>query len=127
MVAQQEVQRELWEEIRHHQEKGRIAVEEAHRASRIPKPMLQKFTSKDDIESYLGMFESLKTARVASGRYGLHNVQVCSLEMLLTAILLFPQIDPRDYDYVKTTILRRYEVTNRDVPAVVPRSHKGAD
>ena len=94
MVAQQEVQRELWEGIRHHQEGGRIAAEEARRASRIPKPMLQKFTSKDDIESYLGMLASFKTARGAPGRYGLHNMQVCSLEMLLTAILLFPQIDP---------------------------------
>ena len=46
MVAQQEAQRELWEGIRRHQEGGRIATEEARRASRIPKPMLQKVHRK---------------------------------------------------------------------------------
>ena len=32
MVAQQEVQRELWEGIRHHQGGGRIAAEEARKS-----------------------------------------------------------------------------------------------
>ena len=57
VVAQQEVQRELWEGIRCHQEGGRIGTEEAHRMSKIPKPMLQKFTEKDYIESYLDKFK----------------------------------------------------------------------
>jgi len=111
MVAQQEAQRELWEGIRRHQEGGRIAAEEARRASRIPKPMLQKFTEKDDIESYLDMFE-----RVARQQEWPRETWATQLAGLLSGNALdcyssLPSDRSMDYDYVKTTILRRYEVT----------------
>ena len=44
MLAQQEALWQLWEGMRAHQEGGRTAAEEARRAARTPKPMLQKFT-----------------------------------------------------------------------------------
>jgi len=110
MVAQQEAQRELWEGIRRHQE-GRIAAEEARRASRIPKPMLQKFTEKDDIESYVDMFE-----RVARQQEWPREIWATQLAGLLSGNALefyssLPSDRSMDYDYVKATILRRYEVT----------------
>ena len=43
MLAQQEALWQLWEGMRAHQEGGRTAAEEARRAARTPKPMLQKF------------------------------------------------------------------------------------
>ena len=94
MVAQQEAQRELWEGIRRHQEGGRIAAEEARRASRIPRPMLQKFTEKDDIESYLDMFE-----RVARQQEWPRETWATQLAGLLSGNALdcyssLPQIDP---------------------------------
>jgi len=105
MVAQQEAQRELWEGIRRHQEGGRIAAEEARRASRIPKPMLQKFTEKDDIESYLDMFE-----RVARQQEWPRETWATQLAGLLSGNALdcyssLPSDRSMDYDYVKATIL----------------------
>ena len=39
-------------------ERGCMAAEEARRVAKLPKPMFQKFTEKDDhVESYLNMFE----------------------------------------------------------------------
>ena len=57
MHLQQESQREMMERMREQQERGRVAAEEARRVAKLPKPMLQKFTEKDDVESYLDMFE----------------------------------------------------------------------
>ena len=57
MHSQQQAQLEIMERMREQQERGRRAAEEAHRAAMFPKPMLQKLTEKDDIESYLDMFE----------------------------------------------------------------------
>ena len=34
-----------------------MAAEEARRAAKLPKTMLQKFSEKGDVESYLNMFE----------------------------------------------------------------------
>ena len=45
------------ERMKEQQERGRLAAEEACRAAKFPKPMLQKFPEKDDVESYLDMFE----------------------------------------------------------------------
>ena len=49
------------EGMRAHQEGGRTSPEEASRAARTPKPMLQKF---------MDMFESCSTAGVAQGDMG---------------------------------------------------------
>ena len=59
MEAQQGCQRELMVRMSEQQERGRIAAEEARRAAKLPKPLLQKFTEKDDVESYLDMFERM--------------------------------------------------------------------
>ena len=34
-----------------------MAAEEARRTAKLPKPVLQKFSEKDEVESYLNMFE----------------------------------------------------------------------
>ena len=85
MLAQQEALRQLWEGMRAHQEGGRTAAEEARRVARTPKPMLQKF---------MDMFESCSTG-VAQGDMGytIGWFIVCMV-ILLTAILLSPQIGP---------------------------------
>ena len=57
MQLQQDAQREMMERMREQQERGHVAAEEARRAAKLPKPMLQKFSEKDDVESYLDMFE----------------------------------------------------------------------
>ena len=96
MLAQQEAQR--------HQEGGRIAVEEAHRAARTRKSMLQKFTDKDDIESYLDMFE-----RVAAQQEWPRETWTTQMAGLLSGNALdsyssLPSDRSRDYGYVKSAI-----------------------
>jgi len=48
------------ERMREQQERGCLAAEEARRAAKFPKPLLQKFSEKDD-ESYLDMLEHVAT------------------------------------------------------------------
>ena len=38
-----------------------MAAEEARRAAKLPRPVLQKFTEKDNVESYLDIFERVAT------------------------------------------------------------------
>jgi len=73
--------------------------------------MLQKFTEKDDIESYLDMFE-----RVARQQEWPREIWATQLAGLLSRNTLecsssLPSDWFMDYDYVKATILRCYEVT----------------
>ena len=53
ILLQQASQREMREQ----QEKRRVAAEEARRRAKLPKPVLQKFAEKDDMESYHDTFE----------------------------------------------------------------------
>ena len=70
--------------MRANQEGGRIAAEEACRAARTLKPMLQKFTDKDDIE------------RVAAQQEWPRETWTTQLAGLLSGnvIVLSPQIGP---------------------------------
>ena len=60
MQLKQEAQREMMERMREQQERGRV---EARRAAKFPKPTLQKLSKKDDVESYLDMFERVGVAQ----------------------------------------------------------------
>ena len=66
---QQASQREMLESMREQQERGCAAAEEARRAAKLLRPVLQKFTEKDNVESYLDMFE-----RVLPNRNGPRDV-----------------------------------------------------
>ena len=82
------------------------------RASRIPKPMLQKFTEKDDIESY----QWICSRELREAQEWPREIWVTQLAGLLSGNALdcyssLPSDRSMDYDYVKATILRRYEVT----------------
>ena len=57
MHSQQQALLEIMERMREQQERGHRAAEEARRAAKFPKPMLQKLTEKDDVDSYSDMFE----------------------------------------------------------------------
>ena len=63
--------------------------------------MLQKFMDRDDIESYLDMFE-----RVAAQEWP-RETWATQLAGLLSGNTL-PSDRSRDYGYVKAAILRRY-------------------
>ena len=63
MDLQQASQREMFESMREQQERERVAAEEARRAAKLPKPMLQKLSEKDDVESYLDVFERVGAAQ----------------------------------------------------------------
>jgi hypothetical protein len=111
MQAQQGCQRELMERMREQQERGCIAAEEARRAAKFPKPLLQKFTEKDDVESYLDMFE-----RVASQQEWPKETWATQLAGLLSGDALdsysaFAPASAKDYDSVKAAILKRYDVS----------------
>ena len=110
MQAQQGCQRELMERMSEQQERGRIAAEEARRAAKFPKPLLQKFTEKDDVESYLDMFE-----RVATQQEWPKETWATQLAGLLSGDALdsYSALAPasaKDYDLVKAAILKRYDV-----------------
>ena len=111
MHLQQESQREMMERMREQQERGRIAAEEARRAAKFPKPLLQKFTEKDDVESYLDMFE-----RVAAQQEWPKETWATQLPDLLSGDALdsYSSLAPasaKDYEAVKAAILKRYDVS----------------
>ena len=110
MEAQQGCQRELMVRMSEQQERGRIAAEEARRAAKLPKPLLQKFTEKDDVESYLDMFE-----RVATQQEWPKETWATQLAGLLSGDALdsYSALAPasaKDYNSVKAAILKRYDV-----------------
>ena len=78
MHLQQEAQRDMMERIREQQERERLAAKEARRAAKFPKPLLQKFSEKDDMESYLVCLSMLP---LKERRHGLHSSQDFFLEM----------------------------------------------
>ena len=111
MHLQQESQREMMGRMREQQERGRVAAEEARRVAKLPKPMLQKFTEKDDVESYLDMFE-----RVAAQQEWPKETWATQLAGLLSgnALDCYSSLAPasaKDYDLVKAAILKRYDVS----------------
>ena len=111
MHLQQASQREMFESMREQQERGRVAAEEACRRAKLPKPVLQKFTEKDDVESYLDMFE-----RVATQQEWPKLTWATQLAGLLSGDALdsYSSLAPesaKDYDHVKDAILKRYDVS----------------
>ena len=77
-------------------------------AARTPKPILQTFMDKDDIESYLDMFE-----RVAAQQEWPRETWATQLAGLLSGNALdryssLPSDRSRDYANLKAAILRRY-------------------
>ena len=111
MNLQQASQREMFESMREQQERGRVAAEEARRTAKLPKPMLQKFSEKDDVESYLDMFE-----RVAAQQEWPKEPWATQLAGLLSGDALdsYSSLAPasaKNYDLVKAAILKRYDVS----------------
>jgi len=101
MHLQQEAQRDMMERMREQQERGRLAAEEARRAAKFPKPLLQKFSEKDDVESYLDMFE-----RVAAQQEWPKETWATQLAGLLSGDALdsYSSLAPasaKEYDLVK--------------------------
>ena len=79
---------------------------------KLPKPVLQKFTEGDDIESFLDMFE-----RVASLHKRLKTIWATQLAGVLSGKALkafssLPTEKPTKYDEVKHAILKRYYVNS---------------
>ena len=110
MHLQQQVQLEIMERMREQQERGHRAAEETRRAAKFPKPMLQKLTEKDDMESYLDMFE-----RVAAQQEWPEETWATQLAGLLSgnALKCYSSLIPtcaKDYDVVKAAILKCYDV-----------------
>ena len=110
MQLQQEAQQEMMERMREQQERGRVAAEEARRAAKFPKPMLQKFSEEDDVESYLDMFE-----RVASQQEWPKETWATQLAGLLlgNALECYSSLAPaaaKDYDQIRAAILKCYDV-----------------
>ncbi len=56
MNMQQEIQRDMFERF-WVQEREHVATKGARWTTKLPRPMLQKLSEKDDVESYLEMFE----------------------------------------------------------------------
>ena len=109
MHSQQQAQLEIMERMREQQERGCRAAEEARRAAKLPKPMLQKLT-EDDMESYLDMFE-----RVAAQQEWPKETWATQLAGLLSgnALECYSSLTlacAKDYDVVKAAILKRYDV-----------------
>ena len=89
MLLQQEAQGEMKERMREQQERGRVAAEEARRAATVPKPMLQTFSEKDKVESYLLNKSSRR-------KFGLHSSSGSSQAMPWNATCLpLPKIMTR--------------------------------
>ena len=83
-----------------------MAAKEAHRAVKLPKPMLQKFTEKDDVESYFDMFK-----RVATQKEWPKETWAMQLAGLLSGDALdsysyLVLASAKDYDLVKAAILK---------------------
>ena len=78
-----------------------MAVEEARRAAKLPKSVLQKFTEKDNVESVSLPYEEMWAAQLAG---------MLSGDALDSYSTLAPA-SARDYDLVKADILKRYDVS----------------
>ena len=92
------------------QEKQRDDARAIDSKPRLPRPMLQKLTADDDIESYLQMFE-----RVATQQNWPKDIWATQLARLLTGAALdaftsVPSADSSRYEKVKAAILSRFEV-----------------
>ena len=111
MNLQQASQREMLVSLREQQEIGRVAAMEAHRVAKLPKPVLQKFIEKDNVESYLEMFE-----RVAAQQEWPKETWDTQLVGLLSGDALdsYSSLAPasaKNYDLVKAAILKLYDVS----------------
>ena len=110
MEALQGCQRELMVRMREQQERGCIAAEEARRAAKLPKPLLQKFTEKDDVESYLDMFKRVATQQEwPKETWATRLVGLLSGDALDSYSVL-ALASAKDYNSVKAAILKRYDV-----------------
>ena len=110
MHLQQEAQRDMMERMREQQKRGCLATKEARRAAKFPKLLLQKFSEKDDVESYLDMFE-----RVAAQQEWPKETWATQLAGLLSrdALDSYSSLAPasaKEYDLVKAAILKCYDV-----------------
>ena len=98
------------ERMREQQERGHVATEETRRAAKFPKSMLQKFSEKDDVESFLDMFE-----RVTAQQEWPKEIWATQLAGLLSgnALECYSSLAPataKDYDQIRAAILKRYDV-----------------
>ena len=101
----------MMERMREQQERGRLAAEEARRAVKFPKPMLQKFSEKDDVESYLDLFERVAAQQEwPKEAWATQHAGLLSSNALDCYSLLAPAT-AKYYDLVKGAILKRYDVS----------------
>ena len=82
----------------------------ADRQTKVPPPLLQKLQPSDDIEQFLAVFE-----RVARQQEWPNETWSTQLAALLTgkardAYIALPFEDTKDFDNVKSAILKRYEI-----------------
>ena len=108
MHLQQVSQREMLENMREQQERGRVAAEEARRTAKLPKPVLQKFSEKDDVESCLDMFK--RQQEWPKETWATQLAGLLSGDALDSYSSLAPA-SAKDYDLVKAAILKRYDVS----------------
>ena len=101
----------MLESMREQQERGCVAAEEAPRATKLPKSVLQKFTENDDVESYLDMFERVATQQEwPKETWAMQLAGLLSGDALDSYFSLAPA-SAKDYDLVKAAILKHYDVS----------------
>ena len=111
MHLQQVSQCEMLESMRDQQERGRVAAEEGHRAAKLPKPVLQKFSEKDDMESYLDMFEHVAAQQEWPKETWATQLAGLLLGDALNSYSSLAPASAKDYNLVKATILKRYNIS----------------